>query len=84
MRKTGNSFKESNVEKGMVLPFNPLTMTFNDVHYFVDCPPVSDALPAHQMYAHCCKQMHFESLCMRQQMQSFCCHIACYNTSLLD
>lgn len=41
MRKTGNSFKESNVEKGMVLPFTPLTMTFHDVHYFVDCPPVS-------------------------------------------
>ncbi len=40
MRKTGNSFKESNVEKGMVLPFTPLTMTFHDVHYFVDCPPV--------------------------------------------
>ncbi len=36
----GNSFKESNVEKGMVLPFTPLTMTFHDVHYFVDCPPV--------------------------------------------
>ena len=42
MRKAGgNSFKESNVEKGMVLPFTPLTMTFNNVHYFVDCPPVS-------------------------------------------
>ncbi|KAL3144459.1 hypothetical protein ABBQ32_004202 [Trebouxia sp. C0010 RCD-2024] len=38
-RKTGNSFKESNVDKGMVLPFTPLTMTFNNVHYFVDCPP---------------------------------------------
>lgn len=40
MRQTGNSFKESNVEKGMVLPFTPLTMTFNNVHYFVDCPTV--------------------------------------------
>lgn len=44
MRKTGNSFKESNVEKGMVLPFTPLTMTFNDVHYFVDCPAVCPLL----------------------------------------
>lgn len=46
MRKPGgNSFKESNVEKGMILPFTPLTMTFHDVHYFVDCPSVcqSDA-----------------------------------------
>lgn len=40
MRKAGNSFKESNVEKGMVLPFTPLTMTFSNVHYFVDCPAV--------------------------------------------
>ena len=40
-RLGGNSFKESNVEKGMVLPFTPLTMTFHDVHYFVDCPAVS-------------------------------------------
>lgn len=39
--KSNRSFKESNVEKGMVLPFTPLTMTFHDVHYFVDCPPVS-------------------------------------------
>lgn len=45
MRKTGNSFKESNVEKGMVLPFTPLTMTFNNVHYFVDCPPVGPCCP---------------------------------------
>lgn len=44
MRKTGNSFKESNVDKGMVLPFTPLTMTFNNVHYFVDCPPVCPLL----------------------------------------
>ena len=29
------------MDKGMVLPFTPLTMTFHDVHYFVDCPPVS-------------------------------------------
>ena len=45
MRKTGNSFKESNVEKGMVLPFTPLTMTFNNVHYFVDCPSVRPSYP---------------------------------------
>lgn len=34
------SFRESNVDKGMVLPFVPLTMTFSDVHYYVDVPPV--------------------------------------------
>ena len=36
------SFRVSkNVEKGMVLPFVPLTMTFTDVHYYVDVPAVS-------------------------------------------
>ncbi|KAK9829075.1 hypothetical protein WJX72_003763 [[Myrmecia] bisecta] len=28
----------SKVDRGMVLPFNPLTMTFSNVHYFVDLP----------------------------------------------
>ena len=31
---------EANVEKGMVLPFEPMIMTFKDVHYFVDLPSV--------------------------------------------
>ncbi|KAK4762338.1 hypothetical protein SAY86_008106 [Trapa natans] len=26
-------------QKGMILPFQPLTMTFNDVNYYVDMPP---------------------------------------------
>ena len=25
--------------KGMALPFDPMTMTFSDLHYFVDLPP---------------------------------------------
>lgn len=33
------------MDKGMVLPFTPLTMTFHDVHYFVDCPPVCTWCP---------------------------------------
>ena len=37
----GNSFRESNVDKGMVLPFMPLAMTFSHVHYYVDVPGVS-------------------------------------------
>ena len=32
------SFKEPNVESGMVLPFQPMTMTFNDVRYWVSAP----------------------------------------------
>ena len=32
---------EANVESGMVLPFEPMTMTFRDVHYYVPLPPVS-------------------------------------------
>lgn len=37
----GNSFRESSAEKGMVLPFTPLVMSFSDVHYYVDVPAVS-------------------------------------------
>lgn len=28
-------------KKGMVLPFTPLAMSFDDVKYYVDMPPVS-------------------------------------------
>lgn len=27
-------------KRGMVLPFTPLTMSFEDVNYYVDMPPV--------------------------------------------
>lgn len=29
-------------KKGMVLPFSPLAMSFDDVRYFVDMPAVSN------------------------------------------
>jgi len=32
---------EANVESGMVLPFEPMIMTFSDVHYYVPLPAVS-------------------------------------------
>ena len=32
---------DPNVESGMVLPFEPMIMTFKDVHYSVPLPPVS-------------------------------------------
>ena len=28
------------VRRGMVLPFSPVTLTFRDVHYYVDLPRV--------------------------------------------
>lgn len=28
-------------KRGMVLPFTPLAMSFDDVNYYVDMPPVS-------------------------------------------
>ena len=31
---------EANVESGMVLPFEPMTMTFSDLHYYVPLPAV--------------------------------------------
>jgi len=30
-------------KKGMVLPFQPLSIAFNHINYFVDMPPVSSA-----------------------------------------
>lgn len=35
--------QEANVASGMVLPFEPMIMTFRDVHYYVPLPPVSAA-----------------------------------------
>ena len=31
---------EGSKKKGMILPFEPLTMTFHNVNYFVDMPKV--------------------------------------------
>lgn len=31
-------------KRGMVLPFTPLAMSFDDVNYYVDMPPVSSEL----------------------------------------
>jgi hypothetical protein len=30
-------------KKGMVLPFQPLSIAFNHINYFIDMPPVSSA-----------------------------------------
>ena len=42
----GDSFRSGDVsdpdaDRGMVLPFEPVVMTFKDVQYWVNCPPVS-------------------------------------------
>ena len=37
-------------KRGMVLPFTPLAMSFDDVSYFVDMPPVSDRLRYRDLY----------------------------------
>ncbi|WOL09018.1 ABC transporter G family member 31 isoform X1 [Canna indica] len=34
---TGTNLKE--IQKGMVLPFQPLSMSFSDINYYVDVPP---------------------------------------------
>ena len=36
-----NLKKNSPGEKGMILPFEPLALTFHDVNYYVDMPAVS-------------------------------------------
>ena len=35
-----SSFRQPKVDNGMTLPFEPMTLTFLDMHYFVKCPPV--------------------------------------------
>lgn len=34
---------EEEVERGMVLPFKPLALTFKDMHYYVPLPKVQNA-----------------------------------------
>lgn len=36
-----NLKKDSQGQKGMILPFEPLSLTFHDVNYYVDMPSVS-------------------------------------------
>ena len=40
------------VRRGMVLPFQPVTLTFTDVHYYVDLPRVSKNMFAVQEHKH--------------------------------
>ena len=40
----GGSFREPKVDSGMTLPFQPMTLTFTDMHYYVKCPPVRSRL----------------------------------------
>ena len=63
------SAKEGSKKKGMILPFQPLTMTFRNVNYFVDMPKVCLSigfdflyfyLLAHQIYL---MGAHFLMLC---------------------
>lgn len=35
------SYKSTYVKRGMVLPFTPLTMSFDNVNYYVDMPKVT-------------------------------------------
>lgn len=37
-------------KRGMVLPFTPLTMSFDDVNYFVDMPPVCTSSTRYQKH----------------------------------
>ena len=50
-RTSGRSLQltDPNVESGMVLPFEPMIMTFRGVHYYVDLPPVSSSKPVWQL-----------------------------------
>ena len=38
-------------KRGMVLPFTPLAMSFDDVNYYVDMPPVIFPFPYFTLYS---------------------------------
>jgi hypothetical protein len=40
MNTNSRSTRDSSNAKGMILPFQPLTMTFHNVNYYVDMPKV--------------------------------------------
>lgn len=44
-RKPTAAAEQSRARRGMVLPFQPLSLAFNHVNYYVDMPAVS-SLPA--------------------------------------
>ena len=46
---------ESAPRRGMVLPFSPLSMCFEDVNYYVDMPAVST--PMHNFFQNCFPSM---------------------------
>lgn len=41
VRNAGGDTSSSQVARGMVLPFQPLSLAFNHVNYYVDMPAVS-------------------------------------------
>ena len=42
-------------ERGMVLPFEPLTMSFDNMHYFVDVPAVGGSRPTWGCHGELCE-----------------------------
>jgi hypothetical protein len=44
------SAREGRKKKGMILPFQPLTMTFHNVNYFVDMPKVCLSIGFDSLY----------------------------------
>lgn len=40
-KRSGVGVANNRTNRGMVLPFQPLSLAFNNVNYYVDMPPVS-------------------------------------------
>lgn len=51
-KESGGSPADSDEQHGMVLPFDPLSLTFRDLHYYVDMPKVRSC---RQMVPCCCE-----------------------------
>ena len=44
--ETRGARRQRQIRRGMVLPFQPVTLTFTDVHYYVDLPRVRNKFPS--------------------------------------
>ena len=62
------------VRRGMVLPFQPVTLTFRDIHYYVDLPRVSINFSHPRIYLKPLPAL----VLLFALLRSMCCSAACH------
>ena len=65
---TGSGDVEAKSASGMVLPFDPLALSFHDLNYFVPLPPVSVCISAIVV----CTRFISGLMALTQHMLGFC------------